>query len=44
MRTLICSVVKVLSLSGCDFIVADSNTVSECLVVTVPCGFVTVGG
>ena len=29
---------------GCDFIVADFHTVSECPVVTVPCRFVTVGG
>ena len=29
---------------GCDFIVADSNTISAYPVVTVPCGFVTVGG
>lgn len=46
MRTLTCSAFKVRShLSpGCDFIVADSNTVSEYPVVTVPCGFVTVWG
>lgn len=29
---------------SCDFIIADSNTVSEYPVVTVPCGFVTVWG
>ena len=29
--------------NGCDFIVADFQAVSEYLVVTVPCGFVTVG-